>query len=248
MDLSQTDFREYTPEEILNNKYPIPEIFDHWDPMIRYIKGIPEHSLFGDLFTVEQRTSNSIYNSNTVLFKKMYVAITFEYMLNYARTSRVFSKKQKSVIQKLEVINKTLKDQYEEARNGVASNAEIILTVKISEARLMSLLNVDFGLLTYIPSRNHYSTQDKIKFASYFFIALGILGTVATATLAILLSQKVMELSLKSAAFLVPAIASLTILLIATIVALVIKRSQKQEQNFEAKPMQGLVYNDPTWS
>ncbi|MDR1150493.1 MAG: hypothetical protein LBJ93_02605, partial [Clostridiales bacterium] len=71
----------------------------------------------------------------------------------------------------------------------------------------------------------YLSTQRKISI-SYFFIALGALGISAATALAILSSQKVMELSLKSAAFLAPTIISVVVLLIAAIIVFVLQRSQ----------------------
>ncbi|MDR1150723.1 MAG: hypothetical protein LBJ93_03830 [Clostridiales bacterium] len=52
------------------------------------------------------------------------------------------------------------------------------------------------------------------------------MGIAAAITLVILSSQKVTELSLKSAAFLAPAIISVAVLLIAAVIVFVLQRSQ----------------------
>jgi hypothetical protein len=237
-------------QEMLGGKYPIPKVFGYEstyyfaspvvlrneNPVFAPIEGVPPVLNFG---SATDGLSEIVIN-NLILAEKMYMMFAFQAMVDYILQNCFpppdFIKKSRLMLSELNtnyystkqlIISLAVYDR--DVATGCINEDEARIKEKLSLVQKIVDKEDTDEKNDYedTDEKNDYSTQDKIKFVSYFFIALGILGTAGVATLVILSSQKVMELSLKSAAFLAPAIASVAILLIATIVVLVMKRSQK---------------------
>ncbi|MDR1150521.1 MAG: hypothetical protein LBJ93_02770 [Clostridiales bacterium] len=211
-------FSEMLIDSISNETYIIPIVSNNEDPIVPFFIKI--------LSFKEVKLYIGVLDSFDLFFKKMYVFYAFQAILDYFDEGK--DAYFQLVLEKLTPIRDKFKDEYYECRAEFIDRSQYVeLYEKCMANKLKIKTNVSKIETNSGTDKILEETLNKIKFRVHIVVALGILGTTVAVTLAILSLQKVIELSLKSAAFLVPTIISGVVLLIATYYEFLLNKAQK---------------------